>query len=76
MNKTLLETITHHTPAGASTPTVLHYAQEVVTGKQLKTVPLARWIHQTSLKPGLHLEDGSSTLNITDKNMDVTLAFS
>ena len=29
MNKTLLETITHHTPAGTSTNTVLHYAQEI-----------------------------------------------
>jgi len=29
MNTTLLETIIHHTPAGASSRTVLHYAQEV-----------------------------------------------
>ena len=29
MNKTLLETIVHHTPAGTSTNTVLHYAQEI-----------------------------------------------
>ena len=29
MNTTLLETIIHHTPAGASTRTILHYAQEV-----------------------------------------------
>ena len=28
MNKTLLPDILHHTPAGASTHTVLHYAQE------------------------------------------------
>ena len=28
MNKTLLPDILHHTPAGASTRTVLHYAQE------------------------------------------------
>ena len=28
MNKTLLPDILHHTPAGASTYTVLHYAQE------------------------------------------------
>jgi len=32
MNSTLLDTIMHHTPAGASTSTVLHYAQEVVSG--------------------------------------------
>ncbi|XP_023341267.1 lipase 3 [Eurytemora carolleeae] len=31
MNTTLLETIMKHTPAGASTPTVLHYAQEVTS---------------------------------------------
>jgi len=29
LNRTLLETIVHHTPAGASTATILHYAQEV-----------------------------------------------
>ena len=29
LNKTLLETITHHTPAGTSTNTVIHYAQEI-----------------------------------------------
>ena len=34
MNTTLLETIMKHTPAGASTPTVLHYAQEVTSGRQ------------------------------------------
>jgi len=28
-NQTLLETIIHHTPAGASTNTLLHYAQEI-----------------------------------------------
>ena len=32
MNKTLLPTILHHTPAGASTHTLLHYAQEVPEG--------------------------------------------
>jgi len=31
MNKTLLETIVHHTPAGASTTTILQYAQEVTS---------------------------------------------
>lgn len=34
MNTTLLETIMKHTPAGASSPTVLHYAQEVTSGMQ------------------------------------------
>lgn len=29
LNKTLLETIMHHTPAGASSTTILHYGQEV-----------------------------------------------
>lgn len=29
LNKTMLETITHHTPAGTSTNTVMHYAQEI-----------------------------------------------
>ena len=29
LNQTLLETITHHTPAGASTNTLLHFAQEI-----------------------------------------------
>ena len=28
-NQTLLETIIHHTPAGASTNTLLHFAQEI-----------------------------------------------
>ena len=28
-NNTLFETIIHHTPAGASTNTLLHYAQEI-----------------------------------------------
>merc|ERR1711894_425033 len=28
LNETLLETIMHHTPAGASTHTILHYGQE------------------------------------------------
>jgi len=32
MNTTLLPTILHHTPAGASTHTILHYAQEKPTG--------------------------------------------
>lgn len=29
MNETMLETIVHHLPAGASTYTILHYAQEI-----------------------------------------------
>ena len=33
LNKTLLETITHHTPAGTSTKTVVHYAQEINSKK-------------------------------------------
>jgi len=32
MNTTLLPTILHHTPAGASTHTILHYAQEKPSG--------------------------------------------
>ena len=32
-NQTLLETIIHHTPAGASTNTLLHYAQEINSSK-------------------------------------------
>ncbi|TRY73442.1 hypothetical protein TCAL_06993 [Tigriopus californicus] len=32
VNETLLDTIIHHTPAGASTFTVIHYAQEVNSG--------------------------------------------
>merc|ERR1712183_881056 len=32
MNTTLLPDILHHTPAGASTHTILHYAQEKTTG--------------------------------------------
>ena len=32
LNETLLETIMHHTPAGASTHTILHYGQECYTG--------------------------------------------
>jgi len=33
VNTTLLETIIHHTPAGASSKTILHYAQEVNSNK-------------------------------------------
>jgi len=33
LNDTLLPTILHHTPAGASSPTVLHYAQEIQSDK-------------------------------------------
>ncbi|XP_023329827.1 gastric triacylglycerol lipase isoform X2 [Eurytemora carolleeae] len=33
MNTTLLPTILHHTPAGASTSTILHYIQEVKSSK-------------------------------------------
>lgn len=29
----MLETILHHTPAGTSTNTVLHYSQEIQSGK-------------------------------------------
>merc|ERR1711973_723475 len=32
MNSTLLDTIMHHTPAGASTNTIFHYAQEIRSG--------------------------------------------
>jgi len=32
MNKTLVSTIMHHTPAGASSRTLLHYAQEINSG--------------------------------------------
>jgi lysosomal acid lipase/cholesteryl ester hydrolase len=33
MNKTLLPDILHHTPAGAATTTILHYAQEVISNE-------------------------------------------
>ena len=33
MNATMLETIVHHTPAGTSTNAVIHYAQEVQSGR-------------------------------------------
>ncbi len=33
LNRTMLETIVHHTPAGTSTNTVIHYAQEVNSKK-------------------------------------------
>merc|ERR1712002_544243 len=33
LNHTLLPTIIHHTPAGASSQTVLHYSQEIHSGK-------------------------------------------
>ena len=35
LNETLLDTIVHHTPAGSSTRTVVHYIQEVNSGKLL-----------------------------------------
>ena len=34
LNETLLDTIVHHTPAGASTFTILQYAQEVSSSKK------------------------------------------
>ena len=34
-NNTLFETIVHHTPAGASTNTLLHYAQEINSSKYI-----------------------------------------
>jgi len=33
LNETMLETITHHTPAGTSTSTVVHYVQEIKSKK-------------------------------------------
>ena len=33
VNKTLLETIMHHTPAGASTDSFVHFAQEINSSK-------------------------------------------
>ena len=39
MNKTLLPDILHHTPAGASTHTVLHYAQAPVYILQTIEIP-------------------------------------
>lgn len=36
MNQTMLETITHHTPAGTSTSTIVHYAQEINSKKFAK----------------------------------------
>ena len=31
-NLTLMDTIVHHTPAGASSKTIVHYAQEMASG--------------------------------------------
>jgi len=33
VNRTLLETIMHHTPAGSSTNSFVHYAQEINSSK-------------------------------------------
>lgn len=35
VNKTLLDTIVHHSPAGSSARTIVHYAQEVNSGRFL-----------------------------------------
>jgi len=58
MNKTLLPDILHHTPAGASTHTVLHYAQE----KQVPGFhaydwgdPQVNWQHHHSYTPPEYL---------------------
>ena len=32
LNTTLLDTIVHHTPAGASSRTLIHYGQEMASG--------------------------------------------
>jgi lysosomal acid lipase/cholesteryl ester hydrolase len=32
LNTTLLDTIVHHTPAGASSKTLIHYGQEMASG--------------------------------------------
>ena len=37
MNQTLMDTIAHHMPAGASARTIVHYAQEVNSGKTIAT---------------------------------------
>ena len=39
-NHTLFETIVHHTPAGASTNTLLHYAQEINSSKYISLFPI------------------------------------
>ena len=35
LNTTLLDTIVHHTPAGASSKTLVHYGQEMSSSKHL-----------------------------------------
>jgi len=60
MNETMLETIVQHLPAGASTYTILHYAQEVNSkefmgfdwGEEMNQVH-----HGQSTPPLYHLED-------------------
>jgi hypothetical protein len=44
-NNTLFETIVHHTPAGASTNTLLHYAQEINSSKGLSISLLNNFNH-------------------------------
>ena len=36
LNMTLLDTIVHHTPAGASSKTLVHYAQEMSSRKHIR----------------------------------------
>lgn len=38
MNATLLPTLMGHTPAGAATKQVIHYTQEVISGKHIKDI--------------------------------------
>ena len=37
LNMTLLDTIVHHTPAGASSKTLVHYGQEIGKGNFVNT---------------------------------------
>ena len=46
LNETLIDTVVHHTPAGASTRTLVHYGQEIASGKMyliyVKTFPVVQ----------------------------------
>ena len=52
VNKTLLETIMHHTPAGASTDSFVHFAQEINSskGRNFKTHLRREKVHITNFR--------------------------
>jgi lysosomal acid lipase/cholesteryl ester hydrolase len=61
LNKTLLPDILHHTPAGASTHTILHYAQEMNDRKWACSMALRLY----NLAAGFHAFDwGSDKKNV------------